>query len=399
MPKHIYFPIKFVVTLLVILWILFLSILVLQDRGYIGSLDFWHQISENDEQAEDQPTMSFDPVSVNFIKVGVNESAEQKIADGYDLMPDFDLPDFITLEDRGEEGLWLVANPSKVDRHESYVKVTNGVDEIVYAFSTEFPKVDWGAMNSELRAFLGSKVDDYGIYIYDLATGDSLGINENREFAPASMAKLTVAILVLRDIENGRYTLDDTFPLQGNLKFGNIDDLSTLPNGTEVTIRTYLDEMIKASSNTAWYHLVDFLGKSYEVVNPRTIEELGVNPLFMDPHKGTAKNIGKILIDVYDQKTLTEESGNYLIDTMKSAYQWNREGIGQGLPADVDFANKIGRLWTEKDIAFEDAAIVFGKNRDYVLVIMNQDVDWVTGKNNLKKLSEIVYKYIDVRAL
>ena len=80
---------------------------------------------------------------------------------------------------------------------------------------------------------------------------------------------------------------------------------------------------------------------------------------------------------------------------MKNALEWNRQGIGLGLPDGVQFANKIGNLWTENDINFCDSAIVYGKNTDYILIIMDKDIDWVSGKQNLADLSKIVYSYLD----
>jgi beta-lactamase class A len=267
----------------------------------------------------------------------------------------------------------------------------NSGKTLVLEINTTLPPVNWTQVEKDIKTFLGNQINQYGIMVYDLKRNESLGINESTIFPPASSAKLTIAILVLRDIEAGKYTLDSTYPVQSKYKHSNFDTIGMLPEGTQVPIRKYLEELIIMSSNTAWYHLVHMLGDSYQVVNPRTIEELGVNPLFLDPYQATASNFVKIMKDVYYLKTLNENSRDYLFELMKNATQFNREGISLGIPSNIEFVNKLGYHWTHDLINFNDVAIVFGEKTDYAIAIIDENIDWTTGKNNLKEISRIVY--------
>lgn len=262
---------------------------------------------------------------------------------------------------------------------------------------TKYSEVDLTSLKKDLKSYLSNKGLDskYGIYIKDLGRNETVSINADTIFPPASMAKMTMAMLILRDIDAGKYTLDTTYPIQDSVKFSTEDDLGKLPNGTPVTIRKYLEKLIEDSNNTAWYHMDKFLGGSYESVNPRTISELGVNPLFLNPHEGTASNLGHLFEDLYNARTVSVKSRDYLIDLMEHALEWNRAGIGLGLPTGIQFANKIGNLWTDSDINYCDSAIVYGKYTNYILIIMDKDIDWESGKVNLKDLSSIVYNYLD----
>ncbi|GAB4284593.1 MAG: hypothetical protein Kow0081_1850 [Candidatus Dojkabacteria bacterium] len=275
------------------------------------------------------------------------------------------------------------------------VPLANSEADLVIEIETYLSSVEWEELKQEIQSYLGDSLNSYGIMVYDLKRGQTLEINPDKIFPPASSAKLTIAALVLRDIEQGKYSLDSTFPVNDRFKHSEFDSIGALPDGTEVKIRTYLEELIILSSNTAWYHLVHMLGDSYEAVNPRTINELGVNPLFLDPYMSTARNFVIVMKDIYFARTLSPESRDYLFDLMRNATEFNRGGIGLGLPDGVDFVNKLGYHWTDDLINFNDVAIVFGEKTDYAIAIIDENIDWVTGKENLKNISKMVYRYLN----
>ena len=377
---------KSVFFLLILAWICFLSFLVLQENGYLPKISEKFQTIEQDVK-----NLAYKPIETKIIETNVNESTEVKIPENFKLEDGQTIPESVKVD---LEKSKITFTPNKKTTDDFYLKFSGEKFDIAYKFKAKRAEVDWNTVEKEIRDYLGNQIENYSVYIYDLGRKEEFGINQSKQFAPASMAKLTVAVLVLRDVEAGKYTLDDTYPIQADFKFGS-DDLALKASGTQVTFREYLEKMIIDSSNTAWYHLVRHLGNSYEVVNPRTIEELGVNPLFMDPHLGTAQNLGKVLRDIYTNKTLSEDSSQLLIELMENAVPSNREGVGLGVPQDVRFANKIGTLWTVDDISYQDSAIIFGKKTDYVLVIMNQQVEWIPGRERLRRISEIVYSHLD----
>lgn len=331
--------------------------------------------------------------SVETLTVYVGESKVLENPEGYSLSQEQSLPEFLEFEDSS-----VIIAPKKQDRGSFFLNYSNGSNSaIAYNVSIENKPVDWESLSKELEQYLAPVREKYGLYVYDLSRNESLGINEEVQFPPSSTAKLPVAILVMRDVQEGKYKLTDTYPVQTKYKHSTVDSIGKYPDGTNLTIETYLEAMIVESNNSAWYHLVQMLGSPWGAsgVNQRTINELGVNPYFIDPYLGTAKNLAQQLADVYNYRTLNEENANYLINMMKRALKFNREGISQGLPADVEFANKLGYHWTPDLVNFVDGAIVFGHNRDYVVGVLDKDIDWSVGKKNLEELSKIIYKYLD----
>jgi len=301
-----------------------------------------------------------------------------------------DLPAFIELDNN-----LLTINPTKDNIGNHTITLEDINEEVILNINIVLPQVKWSSLENELRNFLGNQIDRYGIYIYDLKREENFGINEHKIFPPASSAKITIAVLVLRDIDAGIYFLDSTYPIQNAHKNSFSNNLGVYPEGAQVTLDKYLRELIINSNNTAWYHLVALQGHSYQSVNPRTIEELGVNPLFMDPYQGTARNLGKVFKDIYLENTLSHSSSHYLISLMENATPFNREGLSLDIPNNLKFANKLGYHWTHDLVNFVDTAIIWGNSTNYVVSVLNEGVDWNTGKRNLEGISSIIHRHID----
>lgn len=256
-------------------------------------------------------------------------------------------------------------------------------------------KRDWAYLEQRLFNVLGSLKDQYAFYIHDLTNGDIYSYRGDVQITPASIAKMGVAILIMRDIEQGKYTLDKTFPYDRKRAIWTSGELGSVATGTPITISRYLDLMIKQSDNNAWLMLIESLGGSWGGFNERIIEELGANPFFLDPFKSTANVIGKVYTDLYYARTLKPETRDQLLGIMRDTVPWGKEAIGAGLPAGVDFVNKIGTLWTDTEVSFQDAAIVWGPKSNYIFVVLNENVEWIPGLATMKQLSSEVYNFLN----
>lgn len=324
---------------------------------------------------------------IQGFSVKINEKKEIKVNDFISLLTK---ESFISNQD----GNILIA-PGKYDSGIYTFEVVSKEKAVVYLLEIATIFRDFTNLDSQIRSYLGNLLPQYGIYIYDLISRQEFSINSAEIFPSASIAKIPIAILVMKDIEAGKYTLETTIPINSRDRFSMYDDLGELPNGTPVTIRKFLEKMIRDSNNTAWLHLHSFLDGA-GTVNRRTIDELGVNPYFLDPLMATAYNVGKVFGGIYKASYLSRENSDYLIYLMETALPWARDAISQGLPANTRFANKIGTLDTGDLISFEDAAIIWTDTTDYVLVIMEEGVDWLTGKEIVKDISTMVYNFFNI---
>lgn len=266
---------------------------------------------------------------------------------------------------------------------------------VTYNINVEYKEVDLVSMESEIEGILGGYADQFSINLYDFKREVEWNYNKDKIVEPASIAKLPIAMLVMRDIDSGKYTLQETYPIYNSQKFSFSGNIGSLSEGTEVTIDYYLSNLLSMSDNNAWYILTYFLGGNWEVVNPRTINELGINPLFLDPPQGTAKNVGKLLKQLYTNEGISKESSEYILRKLGEAGDWAKAGVGLGLPEGITYYNKIGTLLAGDKYSYQDAALVYGAYTDYSLVIMDEYIDWDLGQVLLKDISSVVYRYLN----
>lgn len=299
------------------------------------------------------------------------------------------LPSFLKCSDSK-----LRSNPQKSDSGKYMLPFRDG-NNISYLNIRVSPKsVDFEELRNLITQFLSNKRGEYGLYLKDFLRDQEITINGKQEFIPASMAKVPLAILVLKDIDAGLFSLDTTIPVDPKYRFGSVDSIGRLRNGTMVPIRRYLEEMIMESSNTAWLHLFAFMGGYEWTVTERTVKELGVNPFFLDPYLVNADSAGKLFSNLYNQVYLTKQSNDFLLNLMKNAVAWAKQGVGSRLSG-VTYANKIGINFTGAKYNYVDGAIVWGAKTDYLLVVLNDDVPWDYGAQVLGELGLIIYNFLN----
>jgi beta-lactamase class A len=294
------------------------------------------------------------------------------------------------------EGDVLKITPDKNSSEDTIIYLSDSEKGLIkQTFKIANKKNDWAALEQRLFNVLGGLKDQYAFYIHDLTNGDTYSYRGEVQITPASIAKTGTAILIMRDVEAGKYNLEKTFPYDRSKAIWSSGELGAVASGTPITIGRYLDLMIKQSDNNSWMMLNESLGGNWGGFNDRIIAELGANPFFMDPFKSTANVIGKVYTDLYYAKTLKPETRDQLFNIMRDTVPWGKEAIGAGLPAGVDFVNKIGTLWTETEISFQDAAIVWGPKSTYVFVVLDVDVEWEPGLVTMRQLSSEVYNFLN----
>ena len=229
----------------------------------------------------------------------------------------------------------------------------------------------------------------YGVYVEDLETGASFGINQDQVFTAASLIKLPVFVAVYQEIEKGSISLDTKYQILDTDKVSGAGSMYYQPAGTLYTYEEMLELMGKQSDNTAFNVFVKLLGeKKIQTV----IDGLGMSKTSFVENETTAENVGRFFRELYRGNLPAGRQGqvnrknqgemlSYLTDTSFE------ERIPAGIPDEVRVAHKVG---TEIGV-ISDAGIVFGE-RPFVLVIMSEGVKESEAKEVLPKIAEIVWK-------
>ena len=268
-----------------------------------------------------------------------------------------------------------------------------------------------------LRSSIGTRVSQVkgavvAVAILDLQTGDSLFVNADESFHAASTMKVPVMIELFRQIDAGRWRLDQKVPLAN--QFESIVDGSTYSLnaaddsdssayglvGQNVAIRDLLDRMITRSSNLATNALIGLVDAKQANATAHALGAKNIRVLRgVEDGKAfraglnnttTARDLAALLAAIEKGRAASRASCDAMIDVL-SRQEFNTE-IPAGLPPGTKVAHKTG--WISG--VLHDAAIVYPPGRKpYVLVVLTRDIPDVSNARPLiADISRLVYTHV-----
>lgn len=101
---------------------------------------------------------------------------------------------------------------------------------------------------------------ELGVYVKDLRSGVTVTLRGEEAWYLASAIKVPVAIILLRDIEQGKYSLDSKVRLGEADYVDGAGQTNWHGPGTELTVRFLLEQMLTVSDNTASDLLIRLVG-------------------------------------------------------------------------------------------------------------------------------------------
>ncbi len=234
-----------------------------------------------------------------------------------------------------------------------------------------------GSLESSLRGALRSYSGTWAVYVQNLDTGESFSINNQSMYA-ASLIKL--------------YALGAAYERIAQKRLSESSVTSTLRN------------MICISDNYSFNQTVRRVGISY--INTwcrangytQTNQGRGLEPSGNSAglNNGSGRNMtsvrdcGKFLASVYYRSCVSKSASAKMLNLLKN--QERRWKIPAGIPSGVTVANKTG----ETNDYTHDAAIVYSKGADYILVVMGHTPGsgWSSARH-ITSISRIVYNYFN----
>jgi len=245
-----------------------------------------------------------------------------------------------------------------------------------------------GELESEILEVLGAMKGNYSIYIKLLGSNWDYGYEEDALYFPGSIYKVPIAILVLRDIENGKYSLNSELVLKEENKKYTTDVMYNYETGSTYSISKLLYYMIHYSDNTSWDMLQDNIGTT-ATIDARFRDELSLEYTRRVPFQTTAREVGQIFEGLYYYRYLNEENSEYLLNLLSDIVALQNDRIPAGVPKGVKVSHKIGN-WTG---IWQDGGIVYSEERDYVIVVLNKNSTVSSAQTKIKEISRITWDF------
>lgn len=237
----------------------------------------------------------------------------------------------------------------------------------------------YAVKGAELANYLVSKKisGNYSIYFEDLKSGNKLVHLENRTRKPASIYKVALAVLVMKKSETSGLNLN---------KLVRIDNKN-------YSLAKVMELMLTESNNDAIGIMERELG-GYNATQSLIGQELGV-VMKRAGQITTAVDIAKVYKKLYESYTqdggyLTRAGARQIIDLMMRQIPQLQDRIPTAVKAirpEYKVASKIGTL----DGVYQDAALIFtGNDRDYLLVILNEQRLTTSATAEIKEMARIL---------
>ena len=234
--------------------------------------------------------------------------------------------------------------------------------------------VNFKPLKKKLTSFISISNISASVYVENFRNGAYMGINEKAEFFPASLNKLPVGILIMRDVEQGTITLDTLVQIRDTDRTDSSGDLYKTTEKA-LPLRVVLEKMMKDSDNTALrvllhyvdledlQFLLDYYGLEITIDTQRPSQVDLISP----------KAMSNLFSSLYFSTVLNPENSEYLLSLITDT-EFDIKKIA-GITDDTRIAHKFGVNYYKNNRYFHDCGIMYIDESRIFYCIMTRDID------------------------
>lgn len=273
--------------------------------------------------------------------------------------------------------------------------------------SCKKPAQNTDLLREKIEQIVSEKNALVGVAIIGNNGKDTLSINGSRHFPLQSVFKFHIALAVLSQIDEGKFSLDQEIKIEKKDLIPNLYSpiRDQYPNGTTLPISTILDYTVSQSDNVGCDLLLKLIG------GPKIVEDYFVRTNFKDvsikineetqqanwdlqfENWTTPKSANEVLSKFYynKPKLLSKKSYDFIWKTMKGTETGEARLKGQ-LPKSTIVAHKTGSSGSNKDgvtEAVNDIGIVFLPNGQIYFISIFVSKSTEDNETNEKIISDI----------
>jgi len=235
-----------------------------------------------------------------------------------------------------------------------------------------------------------SGVIEASVYLRDYQSNTWMNVNESVLYEPGSLFKVPILIAYLKmkeenpTILNTEIKFETPFSIDKNVAFKS----KTIELGKKYTIRELLKYMIVYSDNNATALLnnnlkPEILNKLFSDLN------LEVPDVKSSHYYFTPKQYSLFMRCLYNASYLTHEDSEFAASLLSKS-EFNK-GIVRGLPKNTKLIHKFGESGNQVEKQLHESAIIYIREKPYLLTVMTKGKDNETLSNLIGDISSIVY--------
>lgn len=231
-----------------------------------------------------------------------------------------------------------------------------------------------GKMES-LQKTLADMTDDgntWAVYVKDLTTGETVGINSRKQVLSASIIKIFIAGAYYQAQNEGKYADD---------------------------YQQQLSDMIIYSDNTATNTLIDLIGMDYInqfIQDQGFSEQTQLNRKMLEDgteNYVTAKDCGDVLERIYNRTYVSPEASEQIWNYLKQ--QDSRNKIPAGITDEAAvIGNKTGEIGgnAQNSFVIGDVALIYGSHADMIICLIENGSYSEDIKSRISQMAGKIYE-------
>ena len=270
----------------------------------------------------------------------------------------------------------------------SYIKPLMFVDDECEGDNLATSKQEVNEIIQNYKSLQG--VISASVYIRDYKEGTWTSVNEDEQYEPGSLFKVPILIAYLKteEIQPGtldkELSFDHPFAMDKNVAFKS----KSIQLGQKYKVRELLKYMITYSDNNATALLNNNLKPE---VLTKLFAGLGLQipDIKASHYYFTAKQYSLFMRALYNASYLSIDHSEFAAELLSTCEF--KDGIVNGIPKETKIAHKFGESGTPQEMQLHESAIVYLKDKPYLITIMTKGKDNKTLSKLISEISAIVY--------
>lgn len=245
--------------------------------------------------------------------------------------------------------------------------------------------IDYRPLQEDLKIYLDQQKGTYGVYIIDLNSGATSGINQLAEFHAASTFKVPLTLYIYRAVANGSLDPEKKLELRPEHREGGTGRLQFSSEGTKINIDELVHHAIVYSDNVATNMLLGLAGKD---MIKDYMAGLGGQVVDHNRNVTCPKDMALYMEEVVRFARIDPWGEKLLLHLRSTIYTDRIPYSSRGVPV----ANKIGN-WPATS-TYNDVAFVSHPDRPYILsVFSRQTSGYGESVRVIREVARKVYDY------
>lgn len=242
-----------------------------------------------------------------------------------------------------------------------------------------------------LRKYLNDNRINASIYIQNLRDGASISINPENLYEPASLNKIPLAMIIMRNVDDGVLSLDQELDINPEDRDSSSGILYA-SGKNKLSVKELISYMLSESDNTAANVLLRQI--SLEDLNRFSFYTgfYSKREKETDSYKITTKSMFNVFQSLYLSTFLEKDESELLLSFMaKSRYSL---AVENNLPQGVIISHKFGTYYEEEHKEFHDCGIIYYEQKRFFYCVMTSGTNQDLGKKIVSDVIKGLFDYM-----